>query len=294
MIAVHVKPVRRMRRQSHRSGFTVRSPFRSSAAAGHLWASFHARRCKRSSTRLMHRPGWDSGIRFLGARCTTRGLVSQRSSALQSLMSSWTAAPAFTFAARGVRIGPYPSGLPLAAQIRRWMTRIDASPGKPLFPAANGGSLTRSAITDRLKRATKTQLQSVPACRPQGLTPHGSTRDCDAPAPVWRGLHAHRTLARCSVLPRRIRFLNHRVVVVPRYGERSQTGYFGPPADYARDRLSDEAGIVPSQSDLQVVYKGHLLPLPAGWQGYESERFERLRPAAGVRSIPRQPGHKGR
>ena len=48
-----------------------------------------------------------------------------------------------------------------AAQIRRWMKRIDASPGKPLFPAATGGRLTRSAITDRLNRATKTDRKST-------------------------------------------------------------------------------------------------------------------------------------
>jgi integrase/recombinase XerD len=64
-----------------------------------------------------------------------------------------------------------------AAQIRRWLLRIDPAPGGPLFPAASGGPLTRSAITDRLKRATKAAvgriMQSVfrPAARrsePQG------------------------------------------------------------------------------------------------------------------------------
>ena len=43
-----------------------------------------------------------------------------------------------------------------AGQIRRWIAHIDPAPGRPLFPTAGGGPLTRSAITDRLKRATKT------------------------------------------------------------------------------------------------------------------------------------------
>lgn len=59
-----------------------------------------------------------------------------------------------------------------AAQIRRWMKRIDASPGKPLFPTATGGSLTRSAITDRLKRATKTAATKCASLDGRKVSPH--------------------------------------------------------------------------------------------------------------------------
>ena len=52
------------------------------------------------------------------------------------------------------------------------MTRIDASPGKPLFPAANGGSITRSAITDRLKRAVKTAATKCVSLAGRKISPH--------------------------------------------------------------------------------------------------------------------------
>lgn len=59
-----------------------------------------------------------------------------------------------------------------AAQIRRWMARIDPAPGKPLFPAANGSPLTRSAITDRLKRATKTAATKCTSLAGRKISPH--------------------------------------------------------------------------------------------------------------------------
>ena len=59
-----------------------------------------------------------------------------------------------------------------AAQIRRWLTRIDSAPGKPLFPAANGGHLTRSAIADRLKRATKTATTMCASLAGRKISPH--------------------------------------------------------------------------------------------------------------------------
>lgn len=59
-----------------------------------------------------------------------------------------------------------------AAQIRRWMARIDPTPGKPLFPAANGCPLTRSAITDRLKRATITAITKCTSLAGRKVSPH--------------------------------------------------------------------------------------------------------------------------
>jgi integrase/recombinase XerD len=59
-----------------------------------------------------------------------------------------------------------------AVQIRRWLARIDTAPGKPLFPAANGGQLTRSAITDRLKRATKTAATKCASLAGRKISPH--------------------------------------------------------------------------------------------------------------------------
>jgi integrase/recombinase XerD len=59
-----------------------------------------------------------------------------------------------------------------AVQIRRWLARIDTAPGKPLFPAANGGQLTRSAITDRLKRATKIAATKCASLAGRKISPH--------------------------------------------------------------------------------------------------------------------------
>jgi integrase/recombinase XerD len=59
-----------------------------------------------------------------------------------------------------------------AAQIRRWMARIDASPSKPLFPAVKGGSLTRSGITDRLQRAMKTAATKCASLAGRKVSPH--------------------------------------------------------------------------------------------------------------------------
>jgi len=59
-----------------------------------------------------------------------------------------------------------------AIQIRRWLARIDAAPGKPLFPSASGGPLTRSAVTDRLKRATKTASGKCASLAGRKISPH--------------------------------------------------------------------------------------------------------------------------
>jgi integrase/recombinase XerD len=59
-----------------------------------------------------------------------------------------------------------------AVQIRRWLLRIDPAPGGPLFPAASGGPLTRSAITDRLKRATKAAVGKCASLVQRRVSPH--------------------------------------------------------------------------------------------------------------------------
>ncbi len=59
-----------------------------------------------------------------------------------------------------------------AVQIRRWLACIDPAPGRPLFPAASGGPLTRSAITDRLKRATKAAAEQCASLDQRRVSPH--------------------------------------------------------------------------------------------------------------------------
>jgi integrase/recombinase XerD len=58
-----------------------------------------------------------------------------------------------------------------AAQIRRWLLRIDPVPGGSLFPAS-GGPLTRSAMTDRLKRATKAAAGTCASLVQRRVSPH--------------------------------------------------------------------------------------------------------------------------
>lgn len=59
-----------------------------------------------------------------------------------------------------------------AVQIRRWLPRIDAAPGQPLFPTATGGVLTRSAITDRVKCATKIAARECASLGQRRVSPH--------------------------------------------------------------------------------------------------------------------------
>jgi integrase len=59
-----------------------------------------------------------------------------------------------------------------AVQIRRWLLRIDPAPGGSLFPTASGGPLTRSAITDRLKRATKAAVGKCASLVQRRVSPH--------------------------------------------------------------------------------------------------------------------------
>lgn len=59
-----------------------------------------------------------------------------------------------------------------AVQIRRWLAQIDSAPGRPLFPAASGGALTRSAVTDRLKRATRAAAEKCASLVQRRVSPH--------------------------------------------------------------------------------------------------------------------------
>ena len=61
---------------------------------------------------------------------------------------------------------------PTALQLRRWLTRIDRSPDKPLFPTSSGGLLTRSAFTDRLRRAVQSAVGKCPSLDRRRISPH--------------------------------------------------------------------------------------------------------------------------
>lgn len=59
-----------------------------------------------------------------------------------------------------------------AVQLRRWLTRIDRAPAKPLFPTSSGGVLTRSAVADRLRLAVKAAVGRCPSLGRQRISPH--------------------------------------------------------------------------------------------------------------------------
>jgi len=59
-----------------------------------------------------------------------------------------------------------------ALQLRRWLVRIERAPDKPLFPTSSGDPLTRSAVTDRLRRAVKTASGMCPSLRRKRVSPH--------------------------------------------------------------------------------------------------------------------------
>ncbi len=59
-----------------------------------------------------------------------------------------------------------------ALQLRRWLKRINKSSDKPLFPTSSGGLLTRSAFTDRLRRAVRAAVGKCPSLSRQRISPH--------------------------------------------------------------------------------------------------------------------------
>lgn len=59
-----------------------------------------------------------------------------------------------------------------ALQLRRWLKRIERAPEKPLFPASSGGSLTRSAVTDRLRRAVQAAIGKCAGLGRKRVSPH--------------------------------------------------------------------------------------------------------------------------
>jgi integrase/recombinase XerD len=59
-----------------------------------------------------------------------------------------------------------------AVQLRHWLKRIEQAPDKSLFPASSGGALTRSAVTDRLRRAVQTASRKCASLGRKRVSPH--------------------------------------------------------------------------------------------------------------------------
>jgi integrase/recombinase XerD len=56
--------------------------------------------------------------------------------------------------------------------MRRWLTEIPASPDQPLFPARDGGPLSRDAVERRLAIHTATATARCPSLASKNITPH--------------------------------------------------------------------------------------------------------------------------
>lgn len=59
-----------------------------------------------------------------------------------------------------------------ALQLRRWLMRIEQAPDRPLFPTSSGSPLTRSAVTDRLRRAVQTASSKCASLGRKRVSPH--------------------------------------------------------------------------------------------------------------------------
>ena len=57
-------------------------------------------------------------------------------------------------------------------QIRRWLSQTDRAPDKPIFPNRAGGPLTRSAVTDRLRRAVRSATGQCTSLGKRNVSPH--------------------------------------------------------------------------------------------------------------------------
>jgi site-specific recombinase XerD len=59
-----------------------------------------------------------------------------------------------------------------ADRLREWLPRIGQEPGSPLFPNAQGGSLSRSGVEDRLQEAVRIAMARHPTLKGRRISPH--------------------------------------------------------------------------------------------------------------------------
>ena len=126
-----------------------------------------------------------------------------------------------------------------AAQLRRWLPRIDGTPDAPVFPNRAGKPLSRSGVEHQLRVALPNGRRASPIARdPANLAPHAAPHDRDASPPVRSRHHRHRPLAR----PRG----HHHHPPVPRSRPRHEGG--GTPAASTIPHLSHSASPPPTSS----------------------------------------------
>ncbi len=84
-----------------------------------------------------------------------------------------------------------------AAQLRRWLPRIDGAPDAPVFPQSRGQALVALRGRTSTARCLPKGLGASPLARDTtDLAPHATPHDRDASAPGRSRHHRHRPLAR--------------------------------------------------------------------------------------------------
>ena len=84
----------------------------------------------------------------------------------------WEGSPNISLHGKGRKDRAVPIWPATAVQIRRWLAHIERDPTKPLFPVKYGGPLTRSAVTDRLRRAVHTAVANCASLSKRHVSPH--------------------------------------------------------------------------------------------------------------------------
>ena len=82
------------------------------------------------------------------------------------------ASPSIRLHGKGRKDRAVPIWPATALRLRRWLMQIERTQDHPLFPASSGGPLTRSAVTDRLRRAVQAARGQCASLTRKRVSPH--------------------------------------------------------------------------------------------------------------------------
>ncbi len=82
------------------------------------------------------------------------------------------ASPSIRLHGKGRKDRAVPIWPATALRLRRWLMQIERAQDHPLFPASSGGPLSRSAVTDRLRRAVQGARGKCASLTRKRVSPH--------------------------------------------------------------------------------------------------------------------------
>lgn len=82
------------------------------------------------------------------------------------------ASPSIRLHGKGRKDRAVPIWPATALRLRRWLMQIEGAQDYPLFPASSGGPLSRSAVTDRLRRAVQSARGKCASLTRKRVSPH--------------------------------------------------------------------------------------------------------------------------